>query len=88
MWTTEGSGLFHSKNCPFCEDSMELQMHENHAFFLPVNILMVWRVGFLGRTTHYRVSLYHVMVSSPCLSSPTTDDNTPGSGSNEMILSN
>ena len=28
----------------------------NDVFFLPVNILTVWRAVFLGRTTHYRVS--------------------------------
>ena len=38
------------------------QLHrcENCVFFLPVNtddtVLTVWRAGFLGRTTHYRVS--------------------------------
>ena len=34
----------------------ELQRCENCVFCLPVNILMVWRAGFLGRTAHYRVS--------------------------------
>ena len=34
----------------------ELQRCENRVYFLPVNILTVWRAGFLGRTTHYRVS--------------------------------
>ena len=34
-------------------------MCENDVFFLPVNILKVWRAGFLGRTTHYRVSYYY-----------------------------
>ena len=29
---------------------------ENCIFFLPVNILTVWRAGFLGRTTHYCMS--------------------------------
>ena len=47
---------------------MELCMREKAVFFLPVNILTVWSpaflaaythgvvAGFLGRTTHYRVS--------------------------------
>ena len=30
----------------------ELQRCENRVYFLPVNILTVWRAGFLGRTTH------------------------------------
>ena len=34
----------------------ELHRCENWVFFLPVNILTVWRAGFLGRTTHHRVS--------------------------------
>ena len=34
----------------------ELQRCENRVYFLPVNILTVWRAGFLGRTTYYRVS--------------------------------
>ena len=34
----------------------ELHRCENCIFFLPVNILTVWHAGFLGRTTHYRVS--------------------------------
>ena len=34
----------------------EIQRCENDVFVLPVNILTVWRAGFLGRTTHYRVS--------------------------------
>jgi len=29
---------------------------ENDIFFLPVNILMVWRAGFFGCTAHYCVS--------------------------------
>ena len=33
----------------------ELQRCENCVYFLPVNILTVWRAGFLGRTTHYRM---------------------------------
>ena len=28
-------------------------------FFLPVNIFIVWRAGFLGSMTHYYVSWYH-----------------------------
>ena len=34
----------------------ELQRCENYIYFLPVNILMIWRAGFLGRTIHYSVS--------------------------------
>ena len=34
----------------------ELQRCENHVYSLPVTILTVWRAGFLGRMTHYRVS--------------------------------
>ena len=34
----------------------EIQRCENDVFVLPVNILTVWRAGFLGRTTHYRVT--------------------------------
>ena len=30
----------------------ELQRCEKRVYFLPVNILTVWRAGFLGRTTH------------------------------------
>ena len=41
---------------PIGKEITELHMCENCVFFLPVNILMVWCAGFLGRTTHYRVS--------------------------------
>ena len=41
-------GLCNIKMIPIQEGSMELCMHENHILFLPVNILMVWRAGFLG----------------------------------------
>ena len=34
---------------------MELQRCENRVFFLPVNILMVWRASVLGCTTHCSV---------------------------------
>ena len=30
----------------------ELQRCENRVYFIPVNILTVWRAGFLGHTTH------------------------------------
>ena len=39
----------------FGEGAMELSMHENAVFFLPVNTLTVWCTGFLGHTTHYCV---------------------------------
>ena len=44
------------KLVPIGYEIMELQRCENHVFFLPVNILTVWRAGFLGRTTHYCLS--------------------------------
>ena len=34
----------------------ELHRCEYCVFFLPGNMLTVWRAGFLGRTAHYRVS--------------------------------
>ena len=56
----------------FCKDNTELRMHENHIFFLPVNILTVLSTSFLGRTTHYRVSWSqyyygHSLDSNACL---------------------
>jgi len=35
-----------------------LHIRENCIFVLPVNNSLVWRAGFLGCTTHYRVSWY------------------------------
>ena len=49
----------------FREDSTELRMRENRIFFLPVNILKVLRVGFLGCMTHYRVSRSFQYCSAP-----------------------
>ena len=40
--------------------STEIQRCENRVYFLPVNVLTVWRAGFLGRTTHYRVSYIYI----------------------------
>ena len=36
---------------------MELCTRENAVFFLPVNILMVWHVSFLGQMKQYCVSM-------------------------------
>ena len=36
---------------PIGEGITELHRCENYIFFLPVNILTVWRAGFLGHTT-------------------------------------
>ena len=41
MWTTDGGGHVHSKNVSFCKGNMELRMHENCIFFLPVNTLTI-----------------------------------------------
>jgi len=53
MWGTDIGGHLHSKNC--------LVSYKHHIyakiallFFLPIYSL-VWRTGFLGHTTHYRV---------------------------------
>ena len=40
---------------PYLGDHGAYKKCENHIFFLPVNILTVWRAGFLGRMT-YRAS--------------------------------
>ena len=49
-------GIYSIKMIPIREGSIELPVHENCGFFLPVNILKMWRVSFLGRTTYYCVS--------------------------------
>ena len=46
-------GVYTAKIILFHKGSTELRMH---IFFLPVNILTVLSAGFLGHTTHYRVS--------------------------------
>ena len=43
---------------------MELCMHEKDVFVLPVNILTLWRAGFLGCMTHYYVSWYNKQADS------------------------
>ena len=54
MWTSLPSRHFYS-NFSFNRGITELQRCENRVYFLPVNILTVWRAGFLSRTIHYRV---------------------------------
>ena len=49
-------GMYTAKFILFHQGSTELRRCENCVFFLPVNILTGLRAGFLGRTTHYRVS--------------------------------
>ena len=49
-------GVSTAKVVLFHQGSTELRRCENCVFFLPVNILTGLRAGFLGRTTHYRVS--------------------------------
>jgi len=46
---------------------MELRIHENCVFVLPVNNSRMWCTGFLGHTTHYRVSwwLKYNIVAQP-----------------------
>ena len=41
---------------PIRYEITEIQRCKNDVFFLPVNIPTVWRAGFLGCMTHYRVS--------------------------------
>ena len=48
--------MYTAKFVLFHQGSTELRRCENCVFFLPVNILTGLRAGFLGRTTHYRVS--------------------------------
>ena len=50
------AGVCNIKIIPIRKGSMELHKHENHIFFLPINILTVWCASFLGCMTHYRVS--------------------------------
>jgi len=50
------AGISTAKINWLCWSVMELRIHENRITFLPVNNSWVWRTGFLGRTTHYRVS--------------------------------
>ena len=42
---------YNAKMVCFGEEAMELCMGEKAVFFLLVDILMVWRDGFLGCTT-------------------------------------
>ena len=57
MWGPEGGGhLQYENDSNLKQEHGELCMRENRILFLPVNILTVWRAGFLGRMTHYRVS--------------------------------
>ena len=51
MWGAKGGGNLQWRGTEIC-------MSENCVFFLPVNILTVWCTGFLGHTTHYRVSWF------------------------------
>ena len=55
MWSTEVGGNVHSK-IRLVSSRQHRATEVRKLRFLPVNILRGLRAGFLGRTTHYRVS--------------------------------
>ena len=61
MWGTDGGGHLHSQKSPSFVEAAQSYVHAKIAllFFLSI-YSQVWRAGFLGRMTHYRVLWYTV----------------------------
>ena len=51
MWDAEGGGNLYKNDSKFKRGAQSYICVKNDVLFLPVNILMVWHAGFLGRTT-------------------------------------
>ena len=56
------AGISLANLVPIGLDITELHRCENCVFFLPVNILTVWRAGFLGRTTHFDRTVSYLII--------------------------
>ena len=56
-------GISTAKIIRFHRSSMKLRIHENCVIVVPVNILTVWRAGFLGLTTCLDIASFDLLLT-------------------------